>query len=99
MNFLISDSAKNWYLRELNPKENDCIRFFVQYGGHSGIQKGFSLGIRIDIPINPGVLISTGNINFYIEEDDLWFFDNHDVSVTLLENDEYPQMNYIKKES
>lgn len=99
MKFLISDSAKDWYLRELNPKKNDCIRFFVQYGGHSGIQKGFSLGIRIDTPINSGVLISTGEVNFYIEEDDLWFFDNHDVSITLLENDEYPQMNYIKKES
>lgn len=97
MEISVSKSASEWYLRELKPSENECIRFFVQYGGHSAVQKGFSLGIRIDTPINPGLFTKVNDLNFYIEEDDIWYFDDHDLEITLQESEEYPKMNYIKK--
>lgn len=97
MEISVSESARNWYLKELKPLENDCIRFFVQYGGHSAVQKGFSLGIRIDTPFNPGLIAKLDPLTFYIEEDDIWYFDNHDMNITLQDNDEYPQINYVNK--
>lgn len=99
MNLSVSESAREWYERELRPAENDFIRFFVQYGGHSAVQKGFSLGIRIDTPLNPGLITKSKNLTFFVEDDDIWYFDNHDLEITLNEFDEYPKINYIKKES
>lgn len=99
MKISVSNSAREWYKKELKPSENDCIRFFVQYGGHSAVQKGFSLGIRIDNPLNPGLFAKIEDLTFYVEEDDIWYFDNHDLDITLEAPEEYPKINYVKKES
>ena len=59
--------------------------------------KGLSLGIRKDDPAHPAVQIQEEGINFFIEGDDEWFFDGHNLSVTLNEGDDFPQFNYEKK--
>ena len=53
--------------------------------------KGLSLGIRKDDPAHPAVQIQEEGINFFIEGDDEWFFDGHNLSVTLNEGDDFPQ--------
>ena len=45
--------------------------------------QGLSLGIRKDDPAHPAVQIQEEGINFFIEGDDEWFFDGHNLSVTL----------------
>ena len=62
----------------------------------STVQKGLSLGIRKDDPAHPAVQIQEEGINFFIEGDDEWFFDGHNLSVTLNEGDDFPQFNYEK---
>ena len=52
--------------------------------------KGLSLGIRKDDPAHPAVQIQEEGINFFIEGDDEWFFDGHNLSVTLNEGDDFP---------
>ena len=59
--------------------------------------KGLSLGIRKDDPAHPAVQIQEEGINFFIEGDDEWFFDGHNLSVTLNEGDDFPQFNYENK--
>ena len=54
--------------------------------------KGLSLGIRKDDPAHPAVQIQEEGINFFIEGDDEWFFDGHNLSVTLNEGDDFPHL-------
>ena len=54
--------------------------------------KGLSLGIRKDDPAHPAVQIQEEGINFFIEGDDEWFFDGHNLSVTLNEGDDFPNL-------
>ncbi|PFO84928.1 MULTISPECIES: HesB/YadR/YfhF family protein [Bacillus cereus group] len=96
MNLSVTKEAVNWYKDELNLQTGDTLRFFVQYGGCSTVQKGLSLGIRKDEPAHPTVQVQEEGIHFFIEGDDEWFFDGHDLSVTLNDGDEFPQFNYEK---
>jgi uncharacterized protein YneR len=96
MNISVSKEAVNWYKNELGLQAGDALRFFVQYGGCSTVQKGLSLGIRKDNPATPAVQIQEDGITFFIEGDDEWFFDGHNLSVTFSNDDDFPQFNYEK---
>ncbi|WP_019241389.1 MULTISPECIES: HesB/YadR/YfhF family protein [Bacillus] len=88
MNIYISNEAAQWYENEFDLQEGDQVRFFARYGGVSTIQSGFSLGISVDEPNAIGAKIEKNNILYYIEENDLWYFDQHDLHVkfdTILE--------------
>jgi uncharacterized protein YneR len=94
MNFSISNKAADWYKNELDLNTGDKIRFYVRYGGHSPIQKGFSLGISPDSPSNTSIKVEEAGITFFIENDDLWFFDNHDLEIDLNEKMNEPEFIY-----
>ncbi|CAM4244732.1 hypothetical protein BAMA_03375 [Bacillus manliponensis] len=96
MNLSVSKEAANWYKEELLLQDGDFIRFFVQYGGCSTVQKGLSLGLRKDAPMNACAQTSESGITFFIEGDDEWYFDGHNLSVTFNEGDESPQFHYEK---
>lgn len=96
MNMSVSKEAANWYKEELLLQDGDSLRFFVQYGGCSTVQKGLSLGLRKDVPMNPCAQTNENGITFFIEGDDEWFFDGHNLSVTLNEGDDSPQFHYEK---
>ena len=51
--------------------------------------KGLSLGIRKDDPAHPAVQIQEEDINFFIESDDEWFFDGHNLVVTFNDGDDF----------
>lgn len=51
--------------------------------------KGLSLGIRKDDPAHPTVQIQEEDINFFIESDDEWFFDGHNLVVTFNDGDDF----------
>ncbi|MFD3445673.1 HesB/YadR/YfhF family protein [Microbacteriaceae bacterium 4G12] len=96
MNLSISNEAAAWYKEEMLLQQGDAIRFFIQYGGCSTVQKGFSLGIRKDTPMNPIVQVEVQGITFFIEEDDVWYFDGHNLSVSYTSGEEEPQFHYEK---
>ncbi|WP_001054456.1 hypothetical protein, partial [Bacillus cereus] len=62
MNLSVTKEAVNWYKDELNLQTGDTLRFFVQYGGCSTVQKGLSLGIRKDEPAHPAVQVQEEGI-------------------------------------
>ncbi|MCP8969137.1 HesB/YadR/YfhF family protein [Ectobacillus ponti] len=96
MKISVSKDAARWYREELHLQAGDALRFFVQYGGYSTLQKGFSLGIRQDTPALPAAKATVDDISFFIEQDDEWYFEGHDLSVTYSSGDEYPQFSYQK---
>lgn len=95
MNMKVTKGALDWYKEELDLETGDHVRFFVRYGGCSNVQKGFSLGVSKDQPMNAGISTEVEGITFFIEESDLWYFDNHDLSVTYSDQSEEPVFNYV----
>jgi len=83
MNFTISNEAAIWYKEEFNLQNGDSLRFFVRYGGCGTVQKGFSLGVVKEVPVDVGTMTTKNGITFFIEEKDLWYFDGKDLSIEL----------------
>ncbi|MBV2240827.1 HesB/YadR/YfhF family protein [Bacillus inaquosorum] len=97
MNMTINEDALNWYKEELDLESGDQVRFFVRYGRLRQRSKGFSLGVAKDAPQEAGATAEAGGITFFIEESDLWYFDNHDLLVSYSEDAGEPVLNTNKK--
>jgi uncharacterized protein YneR len=83
----ISEETAGYIIKDLQAVEGNKIRFFVRLGGCSTVQDGFSLGISKDTPKHPAVVIEIQNHEFFIEDEDEWFFDKNDLTVSV-KNDE-----------
>jgi len=97
MNIQISSEAAAWYKRELDLSNGDFVRFFVRYGGYSTVQSGFSLGVSNEEPVDMAVKIENEGITFYIEEKDVWYFDDHDLSIEFQSEQDEPAFHYLKQ--
>ncbi len=91
MNLYISDQAAAWYEEEMELKSGDFVRFFVRYGGHSTVQQGFSLGISNDKPVDMAIHTVKNGVIYYVEEKDLWYFDQHDFYIDYNEQTLEPE--------
>lgn len=96
MNIQITSEAVAWYKEELGLTKGDSLRFFVRYGGCSTVQSGFSLGITKEEPVDIGVQTIEEGITFYIEEKDLWYFDQHDLIIEYQSDYDEPVFQYSK---
>lgn len=83
MKILVSDEAFQWFKQEMEVVQGKSIRFYARYGGSSPFHEAFSLGMTQDEPHDIGVETFIDGIHFYIEKDDLWFFNEHDLHVKL----------------
>ncbi|WP_147534715.1 HesB/YadR/YfhF family protein [Bacillus marasmi] len=83
MKIHISHEAAQWYKNELQLKNGDNVRFYARYGGHSSVQQGFSLGLSTDVPMDIGVKEEIVGITFFIEDGDLWYFDEKDLYIDI----------------
>jgi len=90
----ISEAAAKWYKEELDLEEQDTVRFFVRYGGVGGRIPGFSLGVSVVPPKQIHTSTTVNNLQFYIEEEDAWYFDKHDLVITFDEQLDEPQFTY-----
>lgn len=91
MKIHISNEAAKWYKEELHLKNGDNVRFFARYGGHSSVQQGFSLGLSTENPMDIGSKIVIDGITFFIEDRDLWYFDDKDLFINLNEQYHEPE--------
>ncbi len=78
MKIHISNEAANWYKDELVLQNGDFVRFFARYGGFSTVHQGFSLGLSNDKPEDVGVQLEVNGVTYFIEDRDLWYFDEND---------------------
>jgi uncharacterized protein YneR len=82
MNITVTNEALQWYKEELDLQSGDMVKFFVRYGGCSTVQKGFSLGVGKQQPVLIGAQTEVEGITFYIEDQDLWYFEGRDLVVS-----------------
>jgi uncharacterized protein YneR len=94
MKIHINDDAARWYKDELLLEEGDHLRFFARYGGCSTVQQGFSLGVASEEPVNAGAETKKDGITFFIEEKDLWFFNDQNLYVELNHKANEPVFKY-----
>lgn len=83
MKIIVSDEALQWFKEEMEVEAGDTIRFYARYGGCSPFHEGFSLGMNREQPLEVGVKTTLHDISFYIEEKDLWFFNEHNLIVDI----------------
>lgn len=93
MDIVISEDAVQWYREELELDKEVSIRFFVRYGGVGNVP-GFSLGINIEQPNKVHASTTIDNIYFFIEEEDVWYFENKDLVITYNKEKDEPQFTY-----
>ncbi|MBK3495252.1 HesB/YadR/YfhF family protein [Viridibacillus sp. YIM B01967] len=97
MKIVVSEEALKWFEEEMELDTGDQIRFYARYGGSSPLHEGFSLGMNREQSMNPAVTLEKNNSLFYIEEDDMWFFDNHDLHVLVNETLDEIKYEYKKE--
>ena len=83
MKLIITNDALDWFKKEMEATQGDYIRFYARYGGSSPFHEAFSLGMNREEPHDIGVETVVEGIHFYIEKDDLWFFNEHDLHVKV----------------
>ncbi|MGE7926636.1 HesB/YadR/YfhF family protein [Lysinibacillus xylanilyticus] len=89
MNIVLTDEALKWFINEMEVESGDTIRFYARYGGSNPFHEGFSLGMTREEPINIGVKTVIDDVTYYIDEKDLWFFNDHSLYVDVdASNDE-----------
>ena len=89
MNIVLTDDAQQWFKQEMEVESGDTIRFYARYGGSSPFHEGFSLGMTREEPIKIGVKTVIDEVTYYIDEKDLWFFNDHSLYVDVdVTNDE-----------
>lgn len=93
MKIQLTDAALAWFIDEFEVEANDEIRLFVRYGGEGGFQQGFSLGITKESADHAAVQEVVDDVIFYIEEKDLWYFD--DQNVTISYNEARDEIEYV----
>ncbi|MBO8155111.1 MAG: hypothetical protein H0Z32_01510 [Bacillaceae bacterium] len=96
MRLSVERKAAEWFREELDIEGSASIRFFVRYGGVGGIQPGFSIGVRLDQPLDVMAQTSTDQLNFFIENDDAWYFEGYNLNVAFDENKQEPEYQYEK---
>ncbi|MGD7024700.1 HesB/YadR/YfhF family protein [Rossellomorea vietnamensis] len=96
MNISFSDEALKWFKEEMDIEEGDFVRFYVRYGGSSPLHESFSLGVNKEEPIDMGSKKEVDGTTFFVEENDLWFFLEHDLYVNFNEKLHEPSYEYKK---
>lgn len=91
MEIHLSKDARDWFHNEMEVESGETVRFFVRYGG-AGLQPGFSLGVTKDNPYEAVVRLKEDDVLYFIEEADQWYFDEHDLHVTV--DDELGELSY-----
>lgn len=94
MNLTVDEKAAKWFKTEVGIREGAGIRIKAKIYGGSPVREGFGLAIDPIEPLSPVVSFKADNgVLFFIEDNDEWFFDGHDLLITL--SDTYNEPHYI----
>lgn len=97
MEMTISDAALKWFKEDISVKNGDTVRFYPMFYGTSAVQEKYSLGFSThDEPIQIHTSQKVGDIEFYVEEDDIWFFNGHNLIVDYNPNKDELEYQYPK---
>lgn len=97
MKIEISKEALNWFKSEMAIPEGKGIHFYGKVYGNTNVHEGFSVGISVDQPETPLYQETIGDILFFTEENDAWFFGDYDLIVDYNKKLEEPSYTFVKK--
>ncbi|MCR8846436.1 HesB/YadR/YfhF family protein [Paenibacillus sp. SC116] len=83
MNLVVETMAARWYKEQMELVDGDNLRIFVKMGGCGSVCPGLSLGITKDEPKSPGLTHTIEGIHFYMEEDNLWYLDSKNLTISF----------------
>lgn len=84
----IDESAFSWFTKEFELSKPFSIRMYPQYAGFGEKHKGYSLGFSCEAPSNAGFSKEINGITFYVEGNDVWFFNDAETYLSLNQADE-----------
>ena len=92
----VSNEAARWYKKELELNAGTFVRFFPRYSSGGGLHPGFSLGISVEEPHDPGITELAEDVTFYMEEHDMWYLRGYNLPVEYEES--LDDISYVYKE-
>jgi uncharacterized protein YneR len=92
----IDKGAVQWFSKEFEVNKPFSVRMFPQYSGFGEKHKGYSLAFSAEEPSNIGYTQEVNGINFYVEGNDVWFFE--DTETLLSFNDQLDEIQVSFKE-
>jgi uncharacterized protein YneR len=84
----IDEKAFSWFNKEFELNKPFSIRMFPQYAGFGEKHKGYSLAFSAETPTSAGFTKEIGGITFYVEDNDLWFFNETETNLSIDVKDE-----------
>jgi uncharacterized protein YneR len=79
----IDESAASWFGKEFEVNKPFSIRMFPQYAGFGQKNKGYSLAFSAETPTNPGYTTEINGITFFVEGNDVWFFEDTETALSI----------------
>jgi uncharacterized protein YneR len=93
MEITITKPAMQWFKREMELTEGDCVRIFARYGGCGDVQTAFSLAVTKADPLDVVSKSEVEGITFFIEQQDFWYFDGK--NLTIKYSRKYEEIEYV----
>lgn len=82
MKIEVTDSASKWFQQEMGLGNGNGVRFYGKVYGKTPVHDGFSLALtRDDDPEKVYTKTNKDGINYFVDEDDRWFFKGYDLKV------------------
>lgn len=79
----IDERATSWFTTEFDFNYPFSIRMFPQYAGFGQKNKGYSLAFSLETPTTAGYTKVVNGITFFVEENDVWFFEDIETYLTV----------------
>lgn len=79
----IDERAAAWFNKEFEINKPFTIRLYPQYAGFGEKNKGYSLAFSAESPTNAGYTKDISGITFYVEGNDVWFFENTETYLSV----------------
>ncbi|HEY2421207.1 MAG TPA: hypothetical protein VGI04_07325 [Neobacillus sp.] len=97
MLILIDERATLWFTKEFEIKQPFNIRMFPQYAGFGQQHKGYSLAFSAETPTNAGYTKEINGITFFVEGNDVWFFEDTETALSVDDHIDELQVTYKEK--
>ncbi|NRD78322.1 hypothetical protein HPT25_13200 [Bacillus sp. BRMEA1] len=82
----IDEKAISWFKKEFDIINPASIKMYPQYAGFGEKHKGYSLAFSIELPDNIGFAKEMNGIQFFVESNDVWFFEDAETYLSVNEH-------------
>ncbi|MBO1308703.1 iron-sulfur cluster biosynthesis protein [Enterococcus sp. 669A] len=94
MKLTVTPAAQKWFKEEIVVNEGQGIKFYGKVYGKTQVHDGFSVGMSVDTPEKPLITENVGDMLFFVEEADEWFFKRYDLVVDYDDNLDEPKYEF-----